>query len=249
VKTPSLFLTLVPKAIIKRLEAILAMAGWFTHLLVALRTLEKLSEDKRKLISDFAHFDDYLFGSVAPDLRYLKNVNRDITHKPFGKKSSFQAFNSATSFVAGYETHLIADDKWESIVNLFEIDINKNEQKFALYFGIDRYFQLKSEWFLPITFSGNIIRAEDVSLLESLEFTFEQISQYKSAVSAYLLLPDVTSFILFLTKLPFLPRLPPRFKEKAIVDIFDSVATQKKEINNFFKESVSPSAKEIEENL
>ena len=225
------------------------MAGWFTHLLIAQRALEKLPKSKHKLISGFAQFDDYLFGSIAPDVRYVQKVNRDISHEPFGKESAFQAFNLSNPFVAGYETHLIADDNWESIVNIFKIDANKTEQKFALYFGIDRYFQLKSDWFLPIIFSGNIIKADNNPLLKSLGFTFEEISQFKSVVSAYLLLPDVASFLLFLTKVPFLPRLPLHFKEKTIVNIFDLLSAQKKEINNFFKESVSASAKKIRENL
>ena len=225
------------------------MAGWFTHLLVAFRALEKLPKSKRALLSDFTHFDDYLFGSVAPDVRYVSNVNASITHRPFGKKSAFKAFNSMTPFVAGYEMHLITDKLWADMASSLKVDVNKNEQKFALYFGVDRYFQLKSDWFLPIVFSGNVIRADDVSPLESLKFNPKQVFQFKSAVSAYLLLPDAASFVLFLTKLPFPIRFPPRFKERAIVDIFDLLDTRKKEINEFFKQSVSVSTKKIEENL
>lgn len=225
------------------------MAGWFTHLLIALRTLEKLPQSKRTLLSEFTHFDDYLFGAVAPDVRYVTGGERHITHEPKGKRSAFKAFNSSTPFIAGYESHLIADDEWDSVVKLFQIDVKKTEQKFALYFGVDRYFQLKSEWFLPITFSGNVIRADDLSVLVSLEFNPEQISLYKSAISSYLLIPDAISFVSFLTKFPFSARFPPRFKEKALVDILDSFVMPKKEINTFFKESVSASAKKIAENI
>ena len=75
------------------------MAGWFTHLLIAQRALEKLPKSKHKLISGFAQFDDYLFGSIAPDVRYVQKVNRDISHEPFGKESAFQAFNLSNPFV------------------------------------------------------------------------------------------------------------------------------------------------------
>lgn len=225
------------------------MAGWFAHLLVAQRVLEKLPQSKRSFLSGFSQLDDYLFGSIAPDIRYVSKVDASLTHKPFGKESAFAAFNTKTPFVAGYETHLIADDKWADIVKFFKVDTTKEEQKFALYFGIDRYLQLKSGWLSPIAFSGNIARADNVYELESLGFNQAQISAFKSIVSSYLLLPDAASLASFITGLSFPLRLPPRFKENVVVDIVDSLVIPKAKINGFLSDSVSAAVKEVKSNL
>lgn len=86
------------------------MAGLFTHELIAYLVLRKLS--RRKLISKYENIDEYFFGAVAPDIRYINNSSRNTTHKPKGKNSIFKAFETRMplAFMAGYETHLIVDN-------------------------------------------------------------------------------------------------------------------------------------------
>jgi len=225
------------------------MAGWFAHLLVAQRVLEKLPESKRSFLSQFSQLDDYLFGSIAPDVRYAANIDASVTHKPLGKWSAFSAFEAKTPFVAGYETHLITDEKWKDIVKFFKVDITKEEQKFALYFGVDRYLQLKSGWFSSISFSGNIARADNVSEIYSLGVNQTHVSAFKSMVSSYLLLPDAASLTSFLTGFPFPARFPPRFKENVIANIVDSLVIPKRKIDGFLSDSVSAAVKELKSNL
>ena len=220
------------------------MAGWFTHLLVAFNALQKLPKSKRSLLSEPAHFDDYLFGAVAPDVHYILSPNRPVTHELGGEKqSAFSFFKSSTPFVAGYESHLIADDNWEAVTDFFHIDLNKLEQKLALYFAVDRYFRAKSDWFLPVTFSGNVARADDIALLGSLGFNAGQISAYKALISGYLLVPDIGSFLSFLTRLPF------PLNERQIISFLDAFIIPKGVLNSFFKDSVNNSKEEIASNL
>ena len=225
------------------------MAGWFTHLLVAQRVLEKLPPSKRSFLSGFAQLDDYLFGSIAPDARYIPNVNANITHKPFGKESAFEAFDSKSPFVAGYETHLITDKNWDAIVNLFKIDATNDSQKLALYFAVDRYLQLKSGWFLSLMFSGNVIRADNFKEICSLGISKDDISKFKSLVSSYLPAADAASFISFMGRFPVLSEIFSRFNQEAIVNILDSAVIPKRELNGFLTKSVSDSAKALAKNI
>ena len=89
------------------------MAGLFTHVWIANLVLKELS--KRDFISRSENIDDYFFGAAAPDIRYINNSPREITHKPKGENSIFEALKvSSTSmpFMVGYETHLIVDGTW-----------------------------------------------------------------------------------------------------------------------------------------
>ncbi|MBN2111676.1 hypothetical protein JW707_01120 [Candidatus Woesearchaeota archaeon] len=209
-----------------------------------MKALEKLPKEKRSFLSRFEHIDDYLFGSIAPDVRYISNVNAGETHAPKGKSSAFKAFESSSPFVAGYEAHLITDKNWGRIVDSFKVDVKKPEQKFALYFAVDRYFRSKSEWFLPVMFCGNASRADDAALLESLGFDKAQISAYKLLVCGYLLASDAqTSFLTFLTRFPF------NASEKAAISVLDSLVIPERKLNSFFSASVSASAEEIAKNL
>ena len=56
------------------------MAGLFAHELIAKLVLKKVS--KRDFISRYENVDDYFFGAIAPDIRYINNSSREITHEP-----------------------------------------------------------------------------------------------------------------------------------------------------------------------
>ena len=131
------------------------MAGLFAHEWIANLVLKKLS--KRNFISSYENIDDYFFGAIAPDIRYISNTLRDVTHKPFGEDSIFKALKMSSlsmPFMAGYETHLVVDSTWfndngllgASIYEHYGLSANDSIQKFSLYLLVDDYFQGEADW-------------------------------------------------------------------------------------------------------
>lgn len=179
------------------------MAGLFAHELIAKLVLKKIS--KRALISRFENVDDYFFGAVAPDIKYINNSPRAVTHKPKGKDSIFEALkisNTSRPFMAGYETHLVVDATWsndnntldKSIYEYYSLDASDPIQKFSLYLLVDDYFQGESNWFFQFESAGNILRANEVSVLQKLGFSLNDILKYKSAAAFYLREPGIDTF-------------------------------------------------------
>src|SRR3989344_7550816 len=171
--------------------AILCMAGLLTHEWIANLVLKKLS--KRNFITEHENIDDYFFGTIAPDIRYINNVPREVTHRPKGEKSIFDALKmSSTSmpFIAGFETHLIVDDTWsndnkamgKSIYDYYGINVNNSIQKYSLYLLVDDYFQGEADWFFQFASAGNILRADDTAILKDLGINQNDILKYKTAV-------------------------------------------------------------------
>src|SRR3989344_2632336 len=100
------------------------MAGWLTHEWIANLVLRKLS--KKNFISKYENIDDYFFGAIAPDIRYINNSSREVTHRPNGESSIFEAMKvSSLSMpsMAGFETHLIIDDTWSNDNNAMDQSI------------------------------------------------------------------------------------------------------------------------------
>ncbi|MFH1225484.1 MAG: hypothetical protein V1676_06805 [Candidatus Diapherotrites archaeon] len=167
------------------------MAFLFAHEWIAKLALEKIR--KKNLISDYANIDGYFFGAIAPDIRYVNNSRREVTHV---RGSAFDAFRGSGSepFIAGLETHFIVDDAWsnernwleESIYDFYKLDPNNTAQKFALYFLVDDYFQAEANWLFPIECAGNILRADDVGILLGLGFSHSRVALYKSGAAVYL---------------------------------------------------------------
>src|SRR3989344_8882497 len=107
------------------------MAGLFAHAWIANLVLQKLS--KRGFISKPENIDDYFFGSVAPDIRYISGSGRDVTHRPKGENSIFEALKVSSvsmPFMAGYETHLVVDGMWAN-------DNNSMDKSIYEYYGIN----------------------------------------------------------------------------------------------------------------
>jgi len=223
------------------------MAFRFTHALVAFRALQKL---KRKEFSSFEHIDDFMFGSVAPDIRYLTKVGRRATHEPFGKKSAFEAFKGkgcSEAFVAGYESHLVCDAVWsgehggldKDIYDFFKVDPNNPAAKFSLYFFVDDYFQGQSNWLFPLIFSGNVFRANETKALGLLNFSDAKITSFKMAAGLFLKEPGV-NFVQALSLL----RLP--LEEKVISEMINSFTAADGYLKRFLDVSVAESAEAIQ---
>ncbi|MFH1696459.1 MAG: hypothetical protein ABH854_00950 [Candidatus Diapherotrites archaeon] len=214
------------------------MAGLFAHELIAKLVLKKVS--KRAFISRYENVDDYFFGAIAPDIRYINNSPREITHRSKGKNSIFESLEkSSTSmpFMAGYETHLIVDNTWsndnktmeKSIYEHYGLDAGNPLHKFSLYLLADDYFQGESGWFFQFESAGNVLRANDVSVLQNLGFSLNNILRYKSAAAFYLREPGIDTFNIF-------NLLPNNFDETIIRKISDQISDQKTSLTSFLKD-------------
>ncbi|MDO8538473.1 MAG: hypothetical protein Q7S21_06315 [archaeon] len=136
-------------------------------------------------------------------------------------------------FIAGYETHLIVDIVWandenwmdESIYEHYNVNPNDPMQKFALYALVDDYFQAESDWFFSTTSIGNIMRANDMNIIQELGYSESESLAYKSAASIYLREPGIDTII----KLDFVPG---KLDELLVRNILD----QKTDLTKFLKE-------------
>ncbi len=222
------------------------MAFMFTHCYIAEKVLGKL---RKKTLLDVNNIDDYYFGAIAPDIRYMNNSNRDITHIPFGEnrvlnRERFSKYSK--SFLAGYETHLIVDDVWsgkessngESIYGVFGVNVNDIVQKFTLYGIIDDYFQNKSNVLFQFGSASNIVRSDKNSLLYDLGFDLIQITSYKSLALLYFREPGLDTFNVF-------NFIPPNLDEKLITHIVN----QKKELKFFLNSFVRISLEKCKDSL
>ncbi len=227
------------------------MAGLFAHELIAKLVLKKVS--KRAFISRCENVDDYFFGAIAPDIRYINNSSREITHKPKGKDSIFEALKASSvsmPFMAGYETHLIVDDTWsndnktmdKSIYEHFGLNASDPIQKFSLYLLVDDYFQGESSWFFQFECAGNILRANDVSILQALGFGLNDTLRYKSAATFYLREPGIDTFNIF-------NLLPTNLDETIIRKIADQKASLTSFLKDFKKTSIENCLESLEKHL
>jgi hypothetical protein len=224
------------------------MAGFLTHEWIAYLILKKVKI--KKYLSEFDNIDDYFFGAVAPDIRYILNTGRELTHQPTGKESLFEALKSSTlstPFVAGYETHLITDQTWsneenwmnESIYEHYHIDPNNLIQKLTLYGLVDDYFQAKADWFFPIMCAGNIARANDFTILKKLGVSKKIIQEYKVLLEMYLKEPGIDT-------INILNFFPNNQDENMVEKFLDNKTTLTKFLKKFEKTAVEKSIEQLE---
>ncbi|HZX34640.1 MAG TPA: zinc dependent phospholipase C family protein [archaeon] len=227
------------------------MAGLLTHEWISNWVLKKLS--KRNFISKFENIDDYFFGAIAPDIRYINNTPRETTHKPNGEKSIFEAMKvSSTSmpFIAGFETHLVVDSVWandnqvmgKSIYENYGFDVNNPIQKYGLYLAVDDYFQGEADWFFQFQCAGNILRANDTRILLDLGFNQEDILKYKAAAATYLREPGIDTFNVF-------SLFPNNFDENLLGKIVDQKTTLTSYLKEFKKVSIDKCVESLERYL
>lgn len=127
----------------------IGLPGPFTHIYIASKVLEKLGKYESNLISSYENIDDYFWGGVAPDIRYMrKGMDRRVTHKPLGKESIFSSFCEPKAFLAGYQSHLEADNVWVNTIKK-NFEINSDIKNLTAYGIVDDYFQGKVFWFFP----------------------------------------------------------------------------------------------------
>ncbi len=219
------------------------MAGWLTHEWIANLVLKKLNV--KKFISQSENIDDFYFGAIAPDIRYVASSPRSQTHKPFGKDTLIDALKTSSAsmpFVAGYDIHLITDVAWanekswlnESIYEHYQVNPNNPIQKFTLYGLIDDYFQAEADWFFPLSCAGNIIRSDDKRILNQLGFDEKSILSYKAIMAGYLREPGVDT-------LNILNFIPNKIDEVIVRSFLDTNTQSTRFIQEFKKVAVEKS--------
>lgn len=227
------------------------MAGLLTHEWIANLVLKKLS--KRDFISRFENIDDYFFGAIGPDIRYINNSPREKTHNPKGRKSVFEAMKTSEAslpFMVGFETHLIVDSIWandnhargKSIYENYGFSANNSIQKYALYLLVDDYFQGEADWFFQFQSAGNILRANDAAVLTNLGYSGEDILKYKAAAAMYLREPGIDTFNVF-------NLLPNNFDETLMRKIAGQKSALTSHLEEFREKSVEKCVKALEKRL
>ena len=176
------------------------MAGWFTHLLIADAVAEKMGA-KPAFLAEEPSLNDFIFGSIAPDVRYMAAVEKKETHVPNGDRNAFRVFKSNPAFAAGYQIHLIADQNWGEVVDFFGLKNSSRADTFGLNFGVDRFFQENSDPSLSSKFYKCIANSNAVPELKPLGFNFVEIAAFKLLVSTYISSHDLENVLPFLKKL------------------------------------------------
>ena len=226
------------------------MAGLFAHVWIANLVLQKLS--KRGFISSYENIDDYFFGAIAPDIRYINNSGRDTTHRPFWENSLFEAMKVSSlsmPFIAGYETHLIVDSTWAndngamgaSVYKNYGINPNNPIEKFSLYLAVDDYFQGEADSLFPYEAAGNVFRANDLSILLKLGFSQKNIDLYKVFSATYIREPGLDTFSV--------SGVVPNIDEKLLRQVADQTFSLTSFLKDFRKISIEKCVESMERYL
>lgn len=220
------------------------MPGPFTHAYIASKALNRLKKYENELISSHENIDDYFWGSVAPDIRYLRpGMDRDFTHRPFSKQSIFRSFSEPKAFLVGYQCHLEADRVWSKHIKK-DFGINSQTKNLIAYAIVDDYFQGKAGWIFPWVASGQVSRANNEGeVLSKLGFSKNECNSWKTAMIFYLREPGLDTLI----RAPFIPHL--NFRESFVSKLTDSFTEVDKELNRFVHKSVLLSVSQIKNNL
>jgi hypothetical protein len=75
--------------------------GPYSHVILAKQLLSLINP---------TNVEEYLWGAVAPDVRYLAQIRRDVTHLPDEKIAGWLArYPECSSFIQGYRVHCLID--------------------------------------------------------------------------------------------------------------------------------------------
>jgi hypothetical protein len=147
----------------------------------------------------------YLWGAVAPDIRYLAGLRRDATHLPEREIAAwFARYPGCASFIQGYRVHCLLDQIDTARVvgrafplNLLRVLRRKEFSYQQMAVTIELYYQKKFPRGLVLEGSHNPILAE-------LGIDADQSAAYASALKDYLASPTFESAAAAFTRLGFL---------------------------------------------
>jgi hypothetical protein len=134
---------------------------------------------------------EYLWGAVAPDIRYLAGLRREVTHLPDEIILQWAArYPEQLSFIQGYRVHCLLDriDTVRAVCNAFPLRwlqrLRRREfSTHKINVVIELYYQLNAPNGLSLQGSHNPI-------LQGLGIQAEQSLDFSSALSAYLRKPS-----------------------------------------------------------
>jgi hypothetical protein len=146
--------------------------------------------------------DAYLWGAVAPDIRYLADLPRESTHPP---DESIQRWSAAypdcASFVQGYRVHCLLDriDTVQAVSAAFPLRWLRrfrrrpfSSQQIGVV--IESYTQLNAP-------RGLALRGSHNPILDSLGIRPEQSADFASALAPYLRSPSFQNAMQTFTQL------------------------------------------------
>ncbi len=150
------------------------MANQITHIILAERMSDQL----------FNKFDrkSFLIGTVFPDIRYLKVINRDKTH--FKGLTFEDILNESNSFTAGLKYHSLVDEVREKYMvdnnvyslipeSKFAVEALKTYEDEVLYSKIADWNQVK-------TYLGDVLQDET-----QLVSQVDKIKMWQSLMQEY----------------------------------------------------------------
>ncbi len=136
----------------------------------------------------------YLWGAVAPDIRYLAGMPRAQTHLPLEKIDTWrEQFPGCASFIQGYRVHLLIDqvDPLEAIcaslpLRLFRPVLVKRLRSRMAAVAIELYYHRTQPQGIALAGSHNPV-------LDSLGITPQQSAEFASVLAGYLPAPSFQS--------------------------------------------------------
>ena len=113
----------------------------------------------------------------------------------------------------------------KGIYEYYSLNANNPMHKFSLYLLVDDYFQGEADLDFQLSSAGNILRANDASVMLDSGFKQQDIDWYRTIVAAYIREPGIDTFNVFNV-------LPNNFDEALIKKILD----QKTSLTSFLRE-------------
>jgi hypothetical protein len=141
-------------------------------------------------------YDEYYLGSIFPDIRYVLSLPRQHTHLSMKKLNSY--YNpSSRDFIAGFQTHIAADNV--SLTNYILSSFPKNIVKFilpsvALPVILEIYFLNKCHLHPTLSCSTN-------EVTKALDISDKQLEEFTGFVSSFLSDPSIENGIKLLGSL------------------------------------------------
>lgn len=142
--------------------------------------------------------DAYLWGALAPDIRYLTGLPRETTHLPDASIQRWiAAYPDCASFVQGYRVHCLLDriDTVQAVSAAFPLRwLRRSLSPQQIGVVIELHTQLNAP-------RGLALRGSHNPILDSLGIRPEQSADFASALAPYLRSPSFQNAMQTLTQL------------------------------------------------
>lgn len=134
------------------------MAAPITHIVFTDKVFDKFFSDKKR--------KDFFIGTVFPDIRYLKVIDRRAAHFPFGNVTIKDVEKEENSFRAGLKFHSLVDDVREKYIrtkDVYSFCPNLKYKKEALkLFEDELHYDKINNWTDIINFLDEVLAEESL---------------------------------------------------------------------------------------